>query len=383
MKRKISVITGSRAEYGILRPVLQEIQSNKKLQLYLIVSGMHLSKKHGLTINEIEDDGFSIYATVDMMPKGNSTYYMSVALGKGIVEFSKVFKKLKPDINLVLGDRDEVLASTIAAYHMNIPNAHIHGGDRSRGGIDEYNRHAITKMSNIHFAATKKSYDRIIKMGENPKMVFLTGSPSVDEISKNKITSRINLAKRYPFAFAGNEILLLQHSVTTQSELSGKYMQSTLEAIVKTKRPTIAIAPNSDTGSKEIFNHLLLYANKYSFITMYPSIPRSDYLGMIKYCGVLVGNSSSGMIDASYFNTPVVNIGVRQEGRERGMNVIDVSEGNPKSIHRAILDAFKMRKHGRLANEHIYGNGTASKKIIHYLEKINLNKDLIQKQIFY
>lgn len=382
MKRKISVTTGSRAEYGILRPVLQEIQSSKKLQLYLIISGMHLSKKHGSTINEIKNDGFSIYATVDMMPKGNSTYYMSTALGEGIVKFSNVFKKLKPDINLVLGDRDEVLASTIAAYHMNIPNAHIHGGDKSRGGIDEYNRHAITKMSNIHFAATKKSYDRIIKMGENPKMVFLTGSPSIDEIVKNKITSRLNLAKRYPFAFAGNEILLLQHSVTTQSELSGKHILSTLEAIVKTKRPTIAIAPNSDSGSREIFKSLLLYSNKYSFIKVYPSIPRSDYLGMIKYCGVLVGNSSSGMIDASYFNIPVVNIGVRQEGRERGMNVIDVPEGNIKSIHRSILKAFEMRKHGKLVHGNIYGNGNASKKIVHHLEKINLDKDLIQKQIF-
>ncbi len=382
MKRRISVTTGSRAEYGILRPVLQEIQSSKKLQLYLIVSGMHLSKKHGLTINEIKDDGFSIYATVDMMPKGNSTYYMSIALGKGIVEFSKVFKKLKPDINLVLGDRDEVLASTIAAYHMNIPNAHIHGGDRSKGGIDEYNRHAITKMSNIHFAATRTSYDRIIKMGENPKMVFLTGSPSIDDIAKNKITSRLNLAKRYPFAFTGNEILLLQHSVTTQSELSDKHILSTLEAIAQTKRPTIAIAPNSDTGSKEIFDHLLLYARKYSFIKVYPSIPRSDYLGMIKYCGVLVGNSSSGMIDASYFNTPVVNIGVRQEGRERGMNVIDVSAGNAHSTHRAILNAFQMRKHRRFVHDYIYGNGNTSKKIIHCLEKINLDKDLIQKQIF-
>jgi len=383
MKRKISVTTGSRAEYGILRPVLQEIQSNKKLHLCLIVSGMHLSKKHGLTINEIKNDGFSISATVDMMPKGNSTYYMSTALGKGVIEFSKVFKKLSPDINLVLGDRDEVLASTIAAYHMNIPNAHIHGGDRSKGGIDEYNRHAITKMSNIHFAATKKSYDRIIKMGENPKMVFLTGSPSIDEITKNKITSRLNLTKHYPFTFIGDEILLLQHSVTTQSELSSKHILSTLRAIVKTKRPTIAIAPNSDTGSREIFAHLLSYANKYSFIKVYPSIPRSDYLAMIKYCGVLVGNSSSGMIDASYFNTPVVNVGVRQEGRERGINVIDVSEGNTNLIHSAILRAFQMRKRVKFTNGCIYGNGNAAKKIIHHLEKIHLNKDLIQKQIFY
>lgn len=383
MKKRISVTTGTRAEYGILRPVLQKIQVSKKLHLYLIVTGTHLSKKHGFTIDEIKKDGFRIYATVDMVPKGNSTYDMATALGKGIVEFSKLFKKLKPDINLILGDRDEVLASTIAAYHMNIPNAHIHGGDRSQGGIDEYNRHAITKMSNIHFAATKKSYERIIKMGEDPKTVFLTGSPSIDEISANKIISRKNLEKRYPFKFNGDEILLLQHSVTTQSELSKKQIQSTLKAIVKTKKPTIAIAPNSDAGSRAIFHYLKLYSKKYSFIKLYPSVPRTDYLGLIKYCGVLVGNSSSGMIDASYFNTPVVNIGIRQEGRERGKNVIDVPEMNAGAIYHAILRAFSMKKTKTFVNEYIYGDGSASKKIVQYLEKINLNKDLIQKQIFY
>jgi GDP/UDP-N,N'-diacetylbacillosamine 2-epimerase (hydrolysing) len=383
MKRKVAVTTGTRAEYGILRPVLKEIQKSKKLQLQLIVTGTHMSKKHGFTIREIRKDGFPIHATIDMIPKGDSMYFMSTVLGKGIVEFSKVFKKLKPDINLVLGDRDEMLASAIAAYHMNIPNAHIHGGDKSQGGIDEYNRHAITKMSNVHFVATRKSYERVIKMGENPKMVFLTGSPSIDEIINNKITNRKNLLKRYPFKFVGNEILLVQHSVTTQSELSGKHIRSTLDAIVKTKRPTIAIAPNSDAGSREIFGYIGKYSKKYSFIKAYPSIPRSDYLGMMKYCGVLVGNSSSGMIDASYFNTPVVNIGIRQAGRERGKNVIDVCEESTTSTYHAILSAFQMRKGKKFYNEYIYGNGRASKKIVRYLEKIHLNKDLIQKQISY
>ncbi len=380
--KKISVTTGTRAEYGILRPVLKEIQKSKKLKLYLIVTGTHLSKKYGYTVKEIRRDGFPIYAIVDMIPKGDSLYSMSIALGTGIVEFSKVFKKLEPDINLVLGDRDEMLASTIAAYHMNIPNAHIHGGDKSQGGIDEYNRHAITKMSNIHFAATKRSYDRIIKMGENPKTVFLTGSPSIDEIANGIITSKKNLQKHYPFQFSGDEILLVQHSVTTQSELSGKHARAILNAIVRTKQPTIAIAPNSDAGNSEIFRYLGSYSKKYPFIKVYPSIPRSDYLGMIKHCGVLVGNSSSGMIDASYFNIPVVNVGIRQEGRDRGKNVIDVRKVNTSSVYNAILRAFKMKKKG-LDIKKIYGIGNASKIIIYNLEKIDLNKDLIQKQIFY
>ena len=380
MKRKISVTTGTRADYGILRPVLQAILKSKKLELYLIVTGTHLSKKHGLTINEIKRDGFEIFTTIDMVPQGDTNYFMSMALGKGIIAFSKIFSKLRPDINLILGDRDEMLASALAAAHMNIPNAHIHGGDKS-GGIDEYNRHAITKISNIHFAATKKSKERIIKMGENPKYVFLTGSPGLDEVVNNKITNKKDLEKKYGLKFDGSEILLLQHPVTTQTKISGEQILSTLKAIAKTKKITIAIAPNSDAGNKIIFKYLESFSRKYDFIKMYRSLPRSDYLGLLKNCGVLVGNSSSGMIEANYFQIPVINIGIRQEGREKGKNVLDLKYASVKSIYDTILKALKIKKSVKSTN--VYGNGNASKKILYCLEKINLSKDLIQKNIFY
>jgi UDP-N-acetylglucosamine 2-epimerase (non-hydrolysing)/GDP/UDP-N,N'-diacetylbacillosamine 2-epimerase (hydrolysing) len=380
MKRKILVTTGTRADYGILRPVLQAIMKSKKLKLYLIVTGTHLSKKHGLTINEIKRDGFEIFATIDMVPQGDTNYFMSKALGEGIIAFSKIFSKLRPDINLILGDRDEMLASALAAAHMNIPNAHIHGGDKS-GGIDEYNRHAITKISNIHFAATKKSKERIIKMGENPKYVFLTGSPGLDEVVNNKITNKKDLEKKYGLKFDGSEILLLQHPVTTQTKISGEQILSTLKAIAKTKKTTIAIAPNSDAGNKIIFKYLESFSRKYDFIKMYRSLPRSDYLGLLKNCGVLVGNSSSGMIEANYFQIPVINIGIRQEGREKGKNVLDLKYASVKSIYDTILKALKIKKSIKSTN--VYGNGNASKKILYCLEKINLSKDLIQKNIFY
>jgi UDP-N-acetylglucosamine 2-epimerase (non-hydrolysing)/GDP/UDP-N,N'-diacetylbacillosamine 2-epimerase (hydrolysing) len=383
MKRKITVTTGSRSEYGILRPVLQQISKSKKLELFLIVAGMHLSKKHGMTINEIRNDGFNISASVNMMPSRDSNYSMSIALGKGIIKFSKIFQKIRPDINLILGDRDEMLASALAAYHMNILNAHIHGGDKSKAGIDEYNRHAITKISNIHYAATQKSKERIIKMGENPKNVFLTGSPSIDEISLNKITDRNTLEKKYGINFLGHEILLLQHPVTSESDLSKIQIINTLKAIIKLNKPTIAIAPNSDVGNSQIFKQLKLFSQKYPFITLFSTIPRNDYLGMLKYCGVLVGNSSSGMIEASYFNTPVVNIGIRQKDRERGKNVLDVQDYNINKIFIYITKALKMKKHINFKNCKIYGNGNASYKIVRNLEKIILNKQLIQKQIYY
>jgi len=381
MKRKIAVTTGTRADYGFLRPILHAISDSDKLDYCLLVTGTHLSKKYGLSLNQIKKDGFNIHATIDNVPKGNSNYHMSKTLGESIIKFSRIFLRLKPEINVIFGDRDEQLASAIAAYHMNIPNAHIHGGDKS-GGLDEYNRHAITKISNIHFAATKKSKERIIKMGENPKYVFLTGSPGIDEVFNHKITKKEKLEKKFHIKFCGNEVLLIQHPVTTETESSKVQILNILKAIVKLKKTTIAIAPNSDAGSKKIFEYLQFFSKKYDFIKMYRSLPREDYLGMLKNCGVLVGNSSSGLIEGSYFNLPVVNIGIRQKDRERGQNVID-TRSDSNSIYSAILKGLRMKKNKKFRNNYIYGNGKSAQKIVQLLEKININKDLIQKQISY
>ena len=383
MKKKIVVTTGTRADYGILRPVLKEILSSKKLKLFLIVTGMHLSKKHGLTINEIKHDNFRIYESFKMSPKDDSSYEATIAVGKAMISLARIFKKIKPDINLILGDRDEMLASAIVAYHMNIPNVHIHGGDKSKAGIDEYNRHAITKISNIHFTATKKSTKRVIKMGENPKNVFLTGSPSIDEIIAEKIEGKNSLEKKFNIGFKGNEILLVFHPVSSQYEESGKQIRNILDAIVLIKIPTIAIAPNSDVGNEMIFKYLKLYSKKYGFIKMYSSIPRKYFLGLLRNCGVLVGNSSSGIIEASHFNIPVVNIGIRQKDREKGKNVLDVEDYSIDNIHKMILKALKMKQRKLTRSMSIYGDGHSSKKIVKHLERIKLDKKLIQKQIYY
>lgn len=381
-KRKVTVTTGTRADYGLLRPLLYKIKKSHKLNLYLIVTGMHLSKKHGLTIREIKNDGFKVHAIIDMIPKGDSPYFMAHALGEGILGFSTVLNKIHPDLNIILGDRDEMLASALAASHLNIPNVHIHGGDIS-GGIDEYNRHAITKLSNIHFAATRKSRERIIRMGENPELVFFTGSPGVDEIRENKITSKEELEKKYRLKLTGEEIILIQHPVTTQSNESGKQIQNTLQALIRFKKTIIAIMPNSDAGSKKIFKQLEFFAKKYDFIHMYPTLPRSDYLGMLKNCGVLVGNSSSGLIEASYFNIPVVNIGDRQKNREKGKRVVDTNGNDTRSIYAAIKKAMCSIRLKKNYDTLIYGDGTSSSKMLHYLESIPINSKLIEKQISY
>ena len=381
-RRKILVTTGTRAEYGIFRPVLEKIEMSKKLDLLLVVTGTHNSKKYGMTINEIKKDGFKISKIIKILPKSDTLYSTTQSLGEGIISFSKVFKKLKPDINLILGDRDEMLASAISAYHMNIPNAHIHGGDKS-GGLDEYNRHAITKISNIHFPATEKSKKRILKMGENPKFVFVTGSPSVDEIKNNKITTKKALERKYGINFYGNEILLIYHPVTTQLEKDSTQIYNILNSIVKLGYTCIAIAPNSDAGRNEIFCALKNYSKKYKFIKIFSTLPRSDYLGMLKNCGVLLGNSSSGMIEASYFQIPVVNIGIRQKNRERGKNVIDINASWKGLVQAAIRRALKIKKSKKSAFDFTFGKGNSAQKIVAHLEKISLGKDLIQKELSY
>ena len=376
--RKITVTTGARSEYGLLRPILKEIIKRKKLQLFLVVTGTHLSKKHGMTINEIKKDKFKIYETFKFLPHNDTGFSVAKSLGEGVVQFAKIFKKIKPDINLILGDRDEMLASAIAAYHMNIPNAHIHGGDVS-GNIDEYTRHAITKISNIHFPATEKSKRRIIKMGENPKFVFLTGSPSIDELKNDEILSKEQFENKYDFKLTKNLIVLVQHPVTTQIANTKKHIRNTLKAIEYFGYRTIIIAPNSDAGSNTIFQNIKLSAKSHNFVRVFSSLPRSDFLCLIKNCGVLVGNSSSGLIEASYFGTPVVNIGVRQQGREKSKNVFDAKSETVISIKRTILHALKKNT----SRSYLYGIGNTSQKIVQHLEKIKLNCELIEKQLTY
>ena len=381
MKQKISITTGTRSEYGILRELIKEISKSKKLELYLLVTGMHLSKKFGYTINEIKKDKIPIHAKIKMIPSGNTPYDMSISLGKGIVGFSKILKKIKPDLNIVLGDRDEALASALAASHMNIPNAHIHGGEISQG-IDEYNRHAITKISNIHFAATKKSKERIIKMGENRRNVILTGSPSIDEIKMSKISSKHELEKKYLVDLDRPLFLLIQHPVTTEFEKSGLQIKMTLDALSKLKNQTIAILPNSDAGNQQIINQLRIFSKKCNFLKVFPNLPRNDYLGFLRHCSALIGNSSSGLIEGSYLHTPVVNIGIRQLGREKDVNVIDVPIFSKLLILNALKKSLK-KKNKKIKNSSIYGTGNASKKIVQYLETIPINPQMIQKKLVY
>ena len=381
MEKKILVSTGARSEYGILRLLLKEIQKSKKLKLILIVTGSHLSKKHGYTINEIKKDGFKIDSIIRLSHFRDKNVDVSTTIGDYVINFSKIFQKFKPDINFIIGDRDEMLASAIAASHMNIINAHLAGGDKS-GGIDEYNRHAITKLSNIHFANTVNSKKRIIRMGEDPKYVFLTGSPVIDDIFSKKITEKSALEKKLGVKIMGNEIILIQHPVTTQPKQTEMQITNTLNAITSLKIPTFAIGPNLDSGYKKIFKKLQTFSKKYKFLDVHGSFSRPDFLGLLKNCGVLVGNSSSGIIEASCFSIPVINIGIRQKGREGDKKVIEVNNFQHGLIRKAILKAQKMKNDHKLRIKSIYGDGKSSKRITKLLEKKYPEK-ISQKYISY
>ena len=271
-----------------------------------------------------------------------------------------------------------MLASAISAYHMNIINAHIHGGDVS-GGIDEYTRHAITKISNIHFTATQKSKQRVKNLGENPNYVFNTGSPGVDEINQGMITDKETLEKKYNILANNNTVVLLQHPITTQTNLSKIQILNTIKALATLRNPVIAIAPNSDAGHQEIFNALKNFSKKHDFLHVYSSFPRSDYLGFLSNCGVLVGNSSSGIIEASILGTPVVNLGIRQLNREAGNNVINVKNIESKSILKAIHLALGRSKKPTKT----YRAKNTGKKIVKILETIRLNNNILEKKLSY
>jgi len=379
-KIKITVTTSTRADYGILRSLLKKIKNSKKLELILIVTGSHLSQKYGNTIKEIKKDGFKIHAKINMIPQKDDQFNTSMIIGKGVIEFAKCFNKFKPKLNVVFGDRYEMLSSAISAYHQNILNVHIHGGDKS-GGLDEYTRHAITKMSNVHFTATKKSTLRVKKMGEDSKYVIHTGSLALDEIIENKITCLKEINRKYKLKLRGDEIIVLQHSDTNEPQNTQKQILSTLNAIIKIKHNAIIIGPNIDTGNN-IIKKIILKFKKNNSIKFFDSLPREDFLGLLKNCRLLVGNSSSGIIEATLFKIPVINIGNRQKNRERGQNVIDVCEFSEKLIEKAIKKALTIPK-SKLRITPIYGNGKAAESIVKYLEKINFEERLFKKEINY
>jgi len=378
VKQKIAVLTGTRAEYGLLRGILKRIVSSSKLELHLIVIGMHLSNEFGYTLREIEKDGFRIDAKIDTLNKGDSGEEMAEYIGRSIIKIAKSLRQIKPDILLILGDRSEALAGAIAASCMNILIAHVHGGEIS-GSVDESFRHAISKLAHLHFVTTEKSKKRIVMMGEDPSRIFIVGAPGLDAIS-SEIADSKTVTEKYGLNIKEHKILVVQHPVVTEAEEAEKQIKETLDAIVELGFKTLIVYPNADAGGRRMIKIIERYEKNHEFIEAFRNIPRNEYLGLMNVVDVMVGNSSSGIIEAPHFKLPVVNIGTRQKGRERAENVIDVGydkEEIKAAIKMAIFDT-EFRENVKKCKNPYYKKGTTT-KIVKILEDIEVTQDILQK----
>ena len=366
-------ISGTRADFGLMKNTLQIIQNDSEVDLDIIVTGMHLLSHYGNTYKEILSSNLNIVGKVKVVLSGASKDEMAIALGQQIQGFTKILKKKKPDIVLLLGDRGEMLAGAIAAIHLSIPIVHIHGGELS-GTIDEPVRHAISKLSHYHFVATENSRKRLIKMGEVSQNIFVTGAPGLDEINnlslikRDLLLSQIGLNTDQPF------ILLLFHPVVQKSQTIKNQINTVIEAVLKNGLQVLAIMPNSDTGGSVITSELRKY-EKSGLIKTVINFKRLEFLSLVAEAEVLVGNSSSGIIEAASLGTAVVNIGDRQKYRERNSNVIDTPI-EMTSIYNGLLDAISM-KGGQFKN--IYGDGNSSKKILYLIKSISLESEIMEK----
>ncbi len=380
-KKKILYISGTRADYGLMKNTLLEISKNPKLDLEIIATGMHLMPKFGRTLKEIKKDGFKVHK-IEAVYKKDSKESAVDFIGKLIQLLNKELKKIKPDIILVLGDRAEALAGAVSGVYLVIPVAHVHGGDVSMT-VDDVARHAITKLSSIHFAATEKSSKRIIKMGENPWRVYVVGAPGLDGILKSKIAAQKNITQKYHLDLSKPLLLVIQHPVTAEINRAGIHIEETMSAIKELGYQSIVVYPNADAGSRKMIQVIEKY-RKYPFIKIYKNIPRFEYLSLMRIASCIVGNSSGGIIEAPSFGLPAVNIGTRQKGREKSDNVIDVGykkEDIKKAIKKAIYDKIFRKKTKSYKSP--YGSGDAGKKIAKILSEVTIDDRLLNKTITY
>lgn len=386
MTKKITVVTGTRAEP--LRSTMHAIETTDGLALSVIATGMHLSPQHGMTVDEIRQQGFTVDREIHMLLEGDSSKAMAKSLGIGTSSFAEALDSLKTDITLVIGDRDEGLAAALASAHMNIPVAHIHGGDVMSGSIiDDSIRHATTKFAHIHFPAVKRYAKNIEKLGEEPWRITVVGSPGLDAIQTGQYISHHEVLEKYGLDGSNQSALVVQHPLTTEPEAAPSQMETTLSALNDFEGNIIIIYSNSDSGGKRMIDVIDSWtANRRdnSKIKVFKSLPREEYLGVMEGADIMIGNSSSGVVEAPDFNLPVVDIGPRQQGRVRSENTISVDH-NLKDIKNAMEtclndDDFKLRVRD-CSNP--YYQGGAGEKIVDRLSSLSMGDRLLRKQMTY
>lgn len=387
MIKKICIFLGSRANYSSIKSVMVEIKKKKNLKLQIILGASAILNKYGEVEKLIKKDGFRVDKKIFSLIEGENPITMSKSTGLGLIGISEALDELKPDLVFTIGDRFETMATTLAASYMNIPLAHTMGGEIT-GTIDESIRHAVTKFAHLHFPASKAAANRIYKLGENKESIFNFGCPRIDlvkqELKKNRLKS---INKRIFKEGVGAKLNLLQpfvivsqHPVTTEFGNAEGQILSTLEAVSKLNVQAVVLWPNADAGSEDIAKGIRKWREKFKMKKMhfFKNLEINDYIQLMKYTSCLVGNSSSGIREGAYIGTPVVNIGSRQNGRERGKNVIQVNY-KANNIYNALRK--QVNKNSRYKQSNIYGDGNAAKKIINKL--VTLKKISVQKKIRY
>lgn len=383
-KRKICVVTGTRAEYGLLYWLMKELKDDKQVEFQLLVTGSHLSPEFGYTVKQIEEDGFRITKRIEILLSSDSAVGIGKAMGLATISFTEAFAELKPDILVMLGDRFEMLAVGQAATACRIPIAHIFGGEITEGAIDDAIRHALTKLSHMHFPATEKCRRRIIQMGESPDRVFKVGAISLDNISKAQTYTQNELEEKIRVFVDKDTFLVTYHPVTIEQDSGLKGFNEMLQALGQfpTKK-IIFTLPNADQGGRQLFNLIKEFSDTHRSSFVFPSLGQKKYLSALMHCSVVIGNSSSGIIEAPSLGIPTVNIGPRQDGRERAPSVFDVGESSREivaGINKVLSPSFRPNVNPELS-PYYSGNGYTSEKIKNILVDIDL-KHLLSKNFY-
>ena len=377
MSRKICVITGTRAEYGLLRWVMEGIRQTPGLELQIIAAGMHLSPEFGLTYREIEKDGFRIDRKVEMIVSADTPVGLAKSMGLGLIGFGEALGQLDPDLILVLGDRFEIFSAVAAAMVARIPVAHLHGCESTEGAFDEAIRHSITKMSHLHFVAAEQYQKRVIQLGEHPDRVFLVGGLGIDNIKKLALLDRLALETALGFELGVKNLLITFHSVTLENETSSQQMAELLAAL-KALEDThlIFTMPNADTDGRVLIDMVKQFVSDHPNAQSYTSLGQLRYLSCITHMDGVVGNSSSGLTEVPSFAKGTINIGDRQRGRLKAESVIDCGPDR-QSIAKAIQRLYSKDFQLMLKTvQNPYGEGGASEKIVRVLQDCSLESIL-------
>ena len=383
--KRIGIMTGTRAEYGLLKPLMQEINKDNDLELYLIVSGMHLSPEFGMTYKEIEEDGFQINAKVEMLLSSDSPAGISKSIGLGVIGFADEFQRADLDMLILLGDRYEALSAAICAMVMRIPIAHLHGGELTEGAIDEGIRHSITKMSYLHFTSTEQYRNRVIQLGENPERVFYVGALGVENIKKINLMTKEELERSIHFEIDENTVIVTYHPVTLENNTVEEQFLNLLEVLDRNpKIRMIFTKANADTNGRIVNELIDKYAAQNSErACAFMSLGQKRYLSALKYCRIVIGNSSSGIIEAPSFGKPIINIGDRQKGRICADSVINCGY-TQQEIQQAMETALTEEFENKARNcRNPYEKENTAANIISVIKDYLLNDKIKLKKGFY